>query len=257
MFRFSSPAVHHERRLGLVGRAAAKFVAVAMLVLSATYSGEAKAGLVGDFKYDNLSVSMAGGDRISTTGRGMGQSFTAGTSSNLVTAVFGLENLNNCTGDLQSALFDVTGTTSGTYAIGSQVGSTATFGIASIPNLDIYTSVDLTGLNWNLVSGQRYAVGLWSAANFVNPNGSGDGIAWRIGSGSGDNLVRFNNWDVNVAAWENWGADPATGFSLGLVSSSVSVAGVPEIDPAGFGSVLALLGGVLGLVERRRLKVTC
>jgi hypothetical protein len=42
-----------------------------------------------------------------------------------------------------------------------------------------------------------------------------------------------------------------------LVSSSVSVAGVPEIDPAGFGSVLALLGGVLGLVERRRLKVTC
>jgi hypothetical protein len=30
---------------------------------------------------------------------------------------------------------------------------------------------------------------------------------------------------------------------------------VPEIDPAGLGSVLALLGGVLGLVERRRLKV--
>ena len=30
---------------------------------------------------------------------------------------------------------------------------------------------------------------------------------------------------------------------------------VPEIDPAGMGSVLALLGGVLGLVERRRLRV--
>jgi hypothetical protein len=30
---------------------------------------------------------------------------------------------------------------------------------------------------------------------------------------------------------------------------------VPEIDPAGLGSVLALLGGVFGLVERRRLKV--
>ena len=30
---------------------------------------------------------------------------------------------------------------------------------------------------------------------------------------------------------------------------------VPEIDAAGLGSVLALLGGVLGLVERRRLKL--
>ena len=34
-----------------------------------------------------------------------------------------------------------------------------------------------------------------------------------------------------------------------------TLSAVPEIDPAGLGSVLALLGGVLGLVERRRLKV--
>jgi len=31
---------------------------------------------------------------------------------------------------------------------------------------------------------------------------------------------------------------------------------VPEIDPAGIGSVLALVTGALGLLERRRLKVT-
>ena len=37
--------------------------------------------------------------------------------------------------------------------------------------------------------------------------------------------------------------------------SDASASAVPEIDPAGLGSVLALLGGVLGLVERRRLKV--
>lgn len=30
---------------------------------------------------------------------------------------------------------------------------------------------------------------------------------------------------------------------------------VPEIDPAGLGSVLALVGGALGLVERKRLKM--
>ena len=31
--------------------------------------------------------------------------------------------------------------------------------------------------------------------------------------------------------------------------------GVPEIDAAGAGSVLALVTGILGLIERRRLKV--
>jgi hypothetical protein len=40
-----------------------------------------------------------------------------------------------------------------------------------------------------------------------------------------------------------------------LAVSALSPSAVPEIDPAGMGSVLALLGGVLGLVERRRLKV--
>jgi len=36
--------------------------------------------------------------------------------------------------------------------------------------------------------------------------------------------------------------------------TSVSIAPVPEIDPAGMGSVLALVTGALGLLERRRLK---
>jgi len=36
---------------------------------------------------------------------------------------------------------------------------------------------------------------------------------------------------------------------------SVSASTVPEIDPAGMGSVLALVTGALGLLERRRLKV--
>ena len=35
-----------------------------------------------------------------------------------------------------------------------------------------------------------------------------------------------------------------------------SEASVPEIDPAGMGSVLALVTGGLALIERRRLKVS-
>ena len=43
------------------------------------------------------------------------------------------------------------------------------------------------------------------------------------------------------------------GFRLADGSAaSPAPGGVPEIDPAGFGSVLALVTGVLGLVERRR-----
>ena len=42
---------------------------------------------------------------------------------------------------------------------------------------------------------------------------------------------------------------------MGFRLASPVAASVPEIDPAGFGSVLALVTGALGLVERRRLKV--
>jgi hypothetical protein len=43
-----------------------------------------------------------------------------------------------------------------------------------------------------------------------------------------------------------------TGTTMGLV---VSLNAVPEIDAAGMGSVVALVAGALGLLERRRLKV--
>lgn len=40
-------------------------------------------------------------------------------------------------------------------------------------------------------------------------------------------------------------------FSL---RNMVTTSAVPEIDPAGMGSILALVGGAMGLIERRRLK---
>ena len=43
--------------------------------------------------------------------------------------------------------------------------------------------------------------------------------------------------------------------TYGYQFATPRASGVPEIDPAGLGSVLALVAGVLGLVERRRLKV--
>lgn len=69
-----------------------------------------------------------------------------------------------------------------------------------------------------------------------------------VGDGSGPirlqmrsetpNNGRFSGAVDNMAFWD-----------------STPISGVPEIDPAGFGSVAALLTGALGLLERRRLKV--
>lgn len=70
------------------------------------------------------------------------------------------------------------------------------------------------------------------------------------------------------ASWVPFAFTTVSGFALNYLSvadftsSSITLdnfqisdtSAVPEIDPAGLGSVLALLGGVLGLVERRRLK---
>jgi len=239
----------------ITARVAVQAIAgVALVVLQTAFTGEASAGLAGNFVYNNLSESNAPviGDRINSGGRGMADSFTAGANANLKTAVFGLVPQNNTTGNLASALFNVTGSSDANYALGSQVGTSATFHVSDIPNLGIYTSVDLTDLNWSLVSGQKYAVGLYTSTGWNNPDGSGGGIAWMVGAGVGANLVRFNNWDVYYpAAWENWGQDPQNGFSVGLATSTVS-ANVPEIDPATGSSALSLVAGVLAMIEQRR-----
>lgn len=58
--------------------------------------------------------------------------------------------------------------------------------------------------------------------------------------------------DYNWTFWNGW-MNTFTYLMYG-VSEELTVSGspVPEIDPAGIGSVFALLGGSLGLIERRR-----
>ena len=52
-----------------------------------------------------------------------------------------------------------------------------------------------------------------------------------------------------------YGEQAYTARNMFAMSSSLTVpSAVPEIDPAGMGSVLALVTGALGLIERRRLK---
>jgi len=68
-------------------------------------------------------------------------------------------------------------------------------------------------------------------------------IGWYNGSGQDYYAV----WD-NSPLWSSGAYSPIVDSTLLLGTP------VPEIDPAGIGSVLALVTGALGLLERRRLK---
>ena len=76
---------------------------------------------------------------------------------------------------------------------------------------------------------------------------SSSAIIWYMGSGAFYNAV----WD-NQTLWNSGAFSPIVDGALILGTASPSA--VPEIDPAGIGSVLALVTGALGLLERRRLK---
>ena len=74
-------------------------------------------------------------------------------------------------------------------------------------------------------------------------------VAW---TGSGVFAVDIANLNTGLFAFSNYGGSQVGGQINGLLPITMIV--VPEIDPNGMGSVLALVAGVLGLIERRRLK---
>ena len=215
---------------------------VAMVVGSAAVPSHALAQALD--AYDNLNPNpFTFGDRINTPSRGRAQGFAATTTGSLATAVFGFANQNATTGVLNYALYNLVG--SGPYSIGSQVGLTGVFSTSDVTSG--FTYRDLTPLGWELVSGNNYAVALWSeAATWNNPDGSGGGLGWMEGDTNSANRNVFNNWSVEGnAPWEQWN-DPATGFSLGLSTQ----AAVPE--PSTYAMALAGLAcGGYSLFRRR------
>ena len=83
-----------------------------------------------------------------------------------------------------------------------------------------------------------------------------DTLTWATGGGFMRDLARYASnsypssfWQVQDESPSFFPATTADGWVIGTVAASV-----PEIDPAGMGSVFALVTGALGLLERRRLK---
>ena len=220
---------------------------VAIVVGSAAVPSHALADII--YAYNNLNPanpgynSPNGGDRLNTPTRGLAQGFVATTSGSLATVVFGLYHSNATTGDLNYALYNLTG--NGPYGIGSQVGSTGAFSTSVVTGS--YTYRDVTSLGWEITSGNKYAVALWSLNNWNNPDGGAGGLVWNGGVRNANNITGFNNWAVGAASWEDWGS-ASTDFSLGL-STQV----VPEPSTC----IMALAGlacGGYSLFRRRRAR---
>ena len=102
---------------------------------------------------------------------------------------------------------------------------------------------------------------------------SGDSLRITLGRTNGLWQLSWDNLTTSVSGastpysvgWLNSADDLYVGISAANARSNVpfvgkiasfSVTAVPEIDPAGFGSVLALASGVLGMLERRRPKAS-
>jgi len=115
------------------------------------------------------------------------------------------------------------------------------------------------------------AGGFWSGALLAAPGVlidgttiTGDGSVWTgsdefgLNGGSlGDGTPVFGNAFYSNGFWITVGAVPNNipNRFYGMSDILTVASAVPEIDPAGIGSVLALVTGALGLLERRRLKV--
>lgn len=92
---------------------------------------------------------------------------------------------------------------------------------------------------------------------YADPNNRGSDPAlagWGHPYGTDDPLpVGASYYNVNAMDQTGLLSGPG-GLGGAMVRNLYVLSIVPEIDPAGFGSVAALLAGALGLLERRRLQ---
>ena len=121
------------------------------------------------------------------------------------------------------------------------------------------------GATWNGKTGIQTTVGTNGGASAYGAfDMTGNLFEFNSLTGTGGSHVgaRGGDWfysDVNRFASKNYRetstAVNGTNDSYGFRLASPVIAPVPEIDPAGMGSVLALVTSTLALIERRRLKV--
>jgi formylglycine-generating enzyme required for sulfatase activity len=117
------------------------------------------------------------------------------------------------------------------------------------------------GADWNSQDGNVTTVGTNGGPSAYGAfDMSGNITEWNdlTGAAGSSRGLRGGDWGknaFNLSSSSRLGPGPAFEngyFGFRLASPLSGPSGVPEIDPAGVGSVLALVTGALGLLERRR-----
>ena len=151
-------------------------------------------------------------------------------------AILALSGSQSVTGNFQqtsggTALIDLLGVTGGTY------GHLFVSGAADFAG---GLELDDTSLSGGLSGGQNFE--LFSFSSYVG------GFDWLAVDGTNLTSLGSGQWAYDsLTLTEVW---TSTTMSLTVTGATA----VPEIDPNSLGSVLALVLGSLGLLERRRLK---
>lgn len=158
------------------------------------------------------------------------------------------------------------GTEAGTFTTDGSFAQTATSGSFNVSSMSVTSSVISGAVGATMNQGNQPGNGfLWNgtaATQFFrdanNPppltNGSSfyttvSGTQYRYGFGIVSGSAAGSTASSNYPFW----TDIVSSSALTLTPSAPS--GVPEIDPAGMGSVVALVTGALGVFERRRRKL--
>lgn len=133
-----------------------------------------------------------------------------------------------------------------TSAVAPAGGATATYsqdfsGFTFNGTQQVYTFTPST--TWHLKANTDYS--FWLGTSEVT---NATYLRWNLASASASSAVGFTQkggfYTTNGGASYN---TPGNTLSMQITGTAV-----PEIDPAGMGSVLALVTGMLGLLERRR-----
>ncbi len=187
--------------------------------------------------FSNGTLQVTNGNLTFTNGQttlGADISVNGGAGTVLNEGTLRLLGIENVTGNFQqtsggTVLMELLGTGSGQYGQMNVSGAASFAGGLALGD---------TGLTGGLADGQ-----LFQLFGFGSYTGGFSGL-----SVNGTSLSSLGGGEWLYGALkltERW---TSTTMSLGVSSS-----GVPEIDPAGIASVLALVTGSLGLLERRRL----
>lgn len=119
---------------------------------------------------------------------------------------------------------------------------------ADLPNISTYSLLSDTAYSIFVNSSSGSAIALRRQQGLASGN---DAIAAYDVTNGFTVLDTFRNNTPNYATQA--GPPPSSFVAFAISFGTTQSAPVPEIDPSGVGSVLALVSGALGLLERRRL----